>query len=298
MAAPPRRLALIGAKGMLASAVVRRAPAEYELVGLDLPEFDLTDRERVLRTIGELRPHVVLNCAAYTDVDGCESNERLATAVNGEGPGHLAEAAAEHGATLLHLSTDYVFDGAKRTPYREEDPPCPASAYGRSKWLGEKRVAESGLRNYFVLRTSWLYGPRGKNFVETIARLAAEREELRVVDDQVGCPTYTADLADAIFALLRADRASPPSGIYHFSNEGACSWHTFAREIVAHLRRRGGPVRVERLLPIPTQEYPLPAKRPPYSVLSKQKYVEATGAEVPHWQDGLARYMEGRLREG
>lgn len=296
-------LALVGANGMLATMVRETAPKEYRIVPFDLPDFDITDRGQVLETMSGVRPQVIVNCAALTDVDGCESLEALALRVNGEGPGYLAEAARELGAVLVHISTDYVFDGLGDRPYTEEDPVGPQSAYGRSKLAGEKAVLESGLAEYLIVRTSWLYGPGGKNFVETIARLAAERDELGIVADQVGSPTYTEDLARALFHLIEAaggPKASRPSpggfGIYHFSNEGACSWFEFARDIIAGLQECGLPVKTRRVLPIRTEEYPLPAARPAYSVLSKEKYRQITGTDVPHWRDGLARYLGRRLR--
>jgi dTDP-4-dehydrorhamnose reductase len=295
-------LALIGANGMLAKMVRETAPEEFRIIHFDLPDFDITDRQQVLETIAETRPHVIVNCAAFTDVDGCESREELAFRVNGEGPGNLAQAARDVGALLLHISTDYVFDGLGDRPYTEDDHVAPQSAYGRSKLAGEKAVLESGLSEYLIVRTSWLYGPGGKNFVETIARLAAEREELRIVADQVGSPTYTGDLAQAIFHLIDAVHGNRPSpdwgwfGTYHFSNEGICSWYEFAREIIGGLKESGQPVKTRRILPIRTEEYPLPATRPAYSVLSKEKYRRVTGKDVPHWRDGLERYMKRRLR--
>lgn len=292
------RVALIGANGMLAGMVRRLAPPEYELLPFDLPQFDLSDRELVLKTLGAVAPQVIINCAAYTNVDGCETNEELATRVNGDGPGYLAEAAREIDADLVHISTDYVFDGRKKEPYAEEDAPNPLSAYGRSKLRGERAILESGLKSFFIVRTSWLYGPGGKNFVETIIRLAQEREELRIVADQVGSPTYTADLARAIFRLLglespHASRLTP-YGIYHFANEGACSWHEFGEEIVAQLIRLGAPVKVQRILPIRTDQYPLPAMRPANSVFSKEKYRRATGADIPQWRESLNTYFQIR----
>lgn len=281
------RIALIGAKGMLASMVARTAPTGSELVLLDLPEFDLTDRAGVLERMQALRPAVIFNCAAYTDVDGCESREPLAAAVNGAGPGYLAQAALATGALLVHLSTDYVFDGNKTGPYREDDPTGPLSAYGRTKLQGETEIRTSGLTDYLIVRTSWLYGPGGKNFVDTMARLAAQHDELKVVADQRGCPTYTADLAAAIFALIGAGAA----GVFHFSNEGECSWHEFAVEILAQLRARGREVRASRVLPLRTDEYPVAARRPANSVLSKDKYRGATGLAVPAWRESLAKYL-------
>lgn len=285
-----RRLALIGAGGMLGSMVARSAPLNWELIPLQRPEFDLTDREQVDRVLDRLAPEVIINCAAFTQVDACETQEELATRINGDGPGYLAQAAKRLGAVLVHISTDYVFDGTQTEPYREDDPTNPLSAYGRSKRAGELAILESGLEQYFIIRTSWLFGPDGTNFVETILRLAQEREELRVVADQVGSPTSTADLAEAIFRLL----ATQEFGIYHVTNQGACSWHEFASEIVARFTQLSGQVKIKSIVPISTLEYPLPAKRPGYSLLSKHKYETAVGAALPSWQDALQRYLAGR----
>lgn len=289
-----KRLALIGAKGMLAQMVSKVAPPNYELIALDLPEFDLTDRQQVLAVLGEWRPQVILNCAAFTNVDGCETQQELANQVNGTGVGYLAAAAKELGATLVHISTDYVFDGKKGQPYREDDAPNPQSAYGRSKLLGEEEIARSGLERFFILRTSWLYGPGGNNFVETMIRLAREREELRVVADQVGSPTFTRDLATAIFRLLAVETPAKHYGIYHVANSGECSWHEFAQEIVLLAQKAGEPVKAQRVLPIKTEDYPLPAPRPAYSVFSKEKYTQVTGQQLPDWRDSLSSYIDSR----
>lgn len=287
-------MALIGANGMLAQMVNAVAPPPYEIVPFDLPAFDITDRAQVLSVLSALRPAVIVNCAAFTNVDACETQEDLATRVNGTAVGYLAEAAKETGAVLVHISTDYVFDGSKTTPYTEEDRPNPLCAYGRSKLLGEEAIRNAGLERYIILRTSWLYGPGGKNFVETIARLASEQEELRIIADQVGSPTYTEDLAQAIFALLMVDKSC---GIYHFANAGECSWHTFAEAIVELLRQNGIVSLVKQIVPIRTDEYPLPARRPPYSVFDKAKYQAATsGRDIPHWKMALARYFTVRGR--
>jgi dTDP-4-dehydrorhamnose reductase len=288
------RLALIGANGMLARKVRELIPKNYELYGFDLPDFDITDREGVATALARIAPNVIINCAAYTNVDGAESEEALALKINGIGPGHLALATRQLGATLVHISTDYVFDGMKSSPYTEADPVAPVSAYGRTKLAGERAIAASGLTNYYIIRTSWLYGPGGKNFVETIVRLATEREELRIVDDQIGSPTYTADLARAIFALLSAGERRAPQGIYHYANEGQASWYEFACAIVALMQQQGLPVRTQKVMPIRTDEYPLPATRPAYSVFSKDKYKGATGAIVPDWRESLAAYMKSR----
>ncbi|BCR05396.1 NAD(P)-dependent oxidoreductase [Desulfuromonas versatilis] len=294
--AGPRRLALVGAKGMLATMVAQNAPANWEILPLDLPEFDLTDEQGVRQTLTRLQPELILNCAAFTNVDACESQEELATRVNGVGAMHLARAAAALDATLVHISTDYVFDGLKAEPYLEQDAPDPRSAYGRSKLAGERAILASGLQRYFIIRTSWLYGPGGKNFVETILRLAAEREELRVVADQVGSPTYTGDLARALFRLLELEQVEgrSPYGIYHFANAGQCSWFDFAAEIVRLVREAGGPVKARQVAPIRTEDYPLPAQRPAYSVLSTAKYRAVTGQSVPPWQESLRHYLQTR----
>jgi len=284
------RLVLVGASGMLASMVSRLAPKFFQLFPLDLPGFDITDLNIVSAVLHKVRPEFIVNCAAYTNVDGCETDAEMAARVNGEGPGNLAAVAKKLDATLVHVSTDYVFDGKKGEAYVEGDTPNPLSAYGRSKLLGEQAILQSGLEKYFIVRTSWLYGPGGKNFVETIVRLASEREELRIIDDQIGSPTFTRDLAQAIFSLLMTDEY----GIYHFSDEGQCSWFEFGKEIVDCLSRSGGKVKVQRIAPIATHEYPLPAHRPAYSVFSKEKYRAVTGAEVPHWRDSLAAYFRIR----
>ena len=285
---------------MLAAAVLAVAGEEWDIISLDLPEFDMTDQENVNRVMREIHPDVIINCAAYTNVDGCESEEALATRVNGVGPGYLAAAAKDLGAILVQISTDYVFDGLKTSPYMEEDMTHPQSGYGRSKLAGEKAILESGLEKFFIIRTSWLYGPGGNNFVETILRLAKERKELRIVADQVGAPTFTHDLANAIYCLLLVTShpspvtASALYGIYHFSNNGQCSWYEFAQEIVAQAQECGEPVKVQRVLPIRTEDYPLPATRPTYSVFSKEKYKWVTGAQVSDWRSSLSIYFKLR----
>ena len=291
------RIALIGCNGMLARKVRELAPAGVDLHGYDLPEFDLTERSQVLAEMERYKPTVIVNCAAFTNVDACESQEELATRVNGAGPGYLAETAKTLGAVLVHISTDYVFAGDKVSPYLETDPTGPLSAYGRSKLAGEQAIVASGLSRYFILRTSWLYGPGGKNFVETMLRLAAERDELRVVADQIGSPTYTGDLAQGIFRLLALPAASENYGLYHFSNLGETSWHGFAEEIINKSRILGVPCQVKRVMPIKTSDYPLPANRPAYSVFAKEKYLQRTGAFIPHWQESLNLYLDERCQK-
>ena len=290
MTAPKKhRLALIGANGMLASAVKKLSPDKYEIIPFDLPELNLTDHDLVLKSLRKANPKVIVNCAAYTNVDGCESEEERANQVNGKGPGYVAQAAKEIRATLVHISTDFVFDGEKTEPYVEDDPINPRSAYGRTKALGEQAVLESGLKEYFIVRTSWLYGPDGKNFVETIIRLAKEGDKLRIVSDQVGTPTYTEDLSQAIFRLLSFNHTH--YGIYHYSNEGHCSWYGFAKEIIGQVKKQGEPLKVKEVVPIRTDEYFLPARRPAYSVLSKEKIKSATGLKIAGWKAALKRYL-------
>jgi dTDP-4-dehydrorhamnose reductase len=273
------------------------APPQVAIHGVRRPEFDLTDAAQVRRVMEVLRPEIIINCGAFTQVDRCESEEELATRVNGEGPGYLAAVARDLGATLVHISTDYVFPGDATLPYLEGDATGPASAYGRSKLKGEQAILDSGLEKYFIVRTSWLYGPWGQNFVETVLRLAAEREELRIVADQIGCPTYTGDLAEAIFRLLALEddqAANGLYGIYHFADEGQCSWYEFACEIVRLARQKGLPVKARRIEPIKTEQFPLPAKRPAYSVFDTEKYKKAVAASIPSWQKSLNTYFDVR----
>ena len=293
---------LLGANGMLAQMVRAKAPYRTDLHCYDLPEFDLTDTTQTNRVLSGIKPDVIINCAAYTAVDTCEEHEDLANRVNAAGVAGLAAIARTLDTTLVHISTDYVFAGTHKHPYREEDPTGPLSAYGRSKLKGEQAIIASGLEKFYIIRTSWLYGPGGKNFVETILRLAAEREELQIVADQIGSPTYTEDLADAIFNLLGAAVGvqalqSCPYGLYHFADEGQCSWYEFAKEIVSLATGTGLSLRVRRLLPIRTEDYPLPAPRPAYSVLDKSKYSLATGKIVPDWQSSLRKYFTVRNRK-
>ncbi len=295
-----KKIAIIGANGMLASMLQTRILEMVEFHLFDLPDFDLTDIEQVRGTLTDLNPDVVINCAAFTQVDACETQSDIAFAVNGDGPGNLAIAVKSIGAILIHISTDFVFAGEVKEPYREDSITGPLSAYGQSKLQGEQTILNSGLTDYYIIRTSWLYGPNGPNFVETIIRLATEHEELGIVADQIGTPTYTADLADAIWKLIlpitsHSSLFTAPYGFYHYSNDGECTWYDFACEIVRQLREINFPLKVQQIKPITTDEYPVPAKRPAYSVLSKEKIVAATGMIIPLWQESLARYLESRV---
>ncbi|MDY0189366.1 MAG: dTDP-4-dehydrorhamnose reductase [Desulfuromonas sp.] len=294
------KIAIIGANGMLASMLREIAPETIELYPFDLPEFNITDAEQVYEVLGELQPQAIVNCAAFTQVDNCETQQELAFAVNGQGPANLATTAKKIGSVLVHISTDFVFAGDEKKPYSEEATSVPLSVYGASKLQGEQAIVNSGLDKYYIVRTSWLYGPNGPNFVETIIRLAQEREELGIVADQTGTPTYTADLANAIWILLLVvnnggTSISAPYGIYHYSDAGVCTWYDFAREIVRQLRQNGAVLKVKHIKPITTAEYPLPAIRPAYSVMSKEKIVAATGVIVPAWQESLRKYLINRV---
>ena len=287
------KVALVGANGMLATMVRAGAPTGYDLALFDLPELDITLADQVAAVLVPLRPDIVINCAAFTQVDACENQVDTAFKVNGTGPANLAAVVKKIDAVLLHISTDFVFSGESSTPYTEDSSSAPISVYGRSKLQGEQAIISSGLEKYYIVRTSWLYGPNGANFVETIIRLANEREELGVVADQIGTPTYTADLATVLWQLLAPDKKIP-FGIYHYSNGGKCSWYEFTSEIVHQLRRLKVPLTLERLKSLTTAQYPLPAPRPAYSVLSKEKIIAATGIDIPMWQDSLSIYLTKR----
>jgi dTDP-4-dehydrorhamnose reductase len=251
-------------------------------LGVDIDDIDITALESVMSVIGKHRPEVVINCAAYTDVDGCESNVEQAMAVNGEGVGHLAMACRDIGARLVQISTDYVFDGGKSTSYVEDDAPCPLNMYGESKLAGEMNAAFCP--DHLIVRTQWLYGVHGKNFVETMLRLGAEKDELKVVDDQIGSPTWTADLSQAIVALIDGGC----QGIYHAANSGYCSWHGFAQAI---FEEAGLNVRV---MPMTTTELNRPARRPLHSTLDCSKLAGDAGFHPQEWRTALRGYLKLR----
>jgi len=280
------RVTLFGASGLLGEELVRELKAE-SLTALSSKDADLRDRVRVREVVCESRPEWVILSAAYTDVDGCESNGERAFAVNCEGAVNVAEAAREAGSRLLFISTDYVFDGSKRSPYEVTDPRNPASVYGRSKARAEERLLEI-LPEVCIARTSWLFGHGGKCFPATILKLAAARPEISVVipvvipvvDGQRGSPTFARDLASALVRLCRADAR----GIVHVTNSGECTWYEFAVEIV---RASGLPAAVK---PVSTAEFPRPAQRPAYSVLSPDS-LHAYNVQMPDWRDALRRYL-------
>jgi dTDP-4-dehydrorhamnose reductase len=274
------RFVITGAAGMLGQDLVAAARADgHDVVGLARAELDISDASATTDAVAAARPDVVVNCAAWTDVDGAESSPEQALAVNGAGAGNVARAAAAISAWTIHVSSDYVFDGTKRTPYVESDAVAPASSYGRSKLAGEREVAEGAPGRHTVVRSSWLFGAGGPCFPATILRLAGERDELKVVADQVGCPTFTGHLADALVELA----ARRPLGIVHVAGGGSCSWYEFAREIVA-----GSGLRSE-VTPCTTADMPRPATRPAYSVLGSERRDEVPS--LPDWREGLAEYL-------
>lgn len=276
------RIIVTGAGGMLGQDLLAAAGAAgVDCVGLTRGELDITDAHAFAAAVTAATPEVVVNCAAWTNVDGAEAEAEAALAVNGDGAGNVARAAEGAGAWTIHVSSDYVFDGTKRTPYLEADPTNPMSSYGHSKLAGEHAVAREAPNSHTVVRSSWLFGAHGPCFPATILRLAQERDELSVVDDQVGCPTFTGHLAEAILTLCE----QRPPGIVHVAGGGECSWYGFAAQIVSEAG--AGTV----VAPCTTADMPRPAQRPAYSVLRSER-----GApELPDWQRGLEAYLSARV---
>jgi dTDP-4-dehydrorhamnose reductase len=276
------RLLITGAAGMLGQDLAAAATAAgIETLALSRSDLDITDSGAVDEAVSRARPDVVVNCAAWTDVDGAESQEPDALAANGSGAGTVARAAVGSGAWTVHVSSDYVFDGTKREPYVESDPTNPLSAYGRTKLAGEREVARAAPKAHTIVRSSWLFGAGGPCFPATILRLAAERDELKVVDDQLGCPTFTGHLSNALLELAIGDGAV--AGTVHVAGGGSCSWYEFARRIV-ELAGLDCDVR-----PCTTAEMARPATRPAYSVLGTERGNEVPG--LPGWESGLEQYL-------
>ena len=273
---------ITGANGQLGNCL-RDLAADYQdlyrFYYTDVDTLDITDASAVEKYIVDNRIDIILNAAAYTAVDRAEDDQENAYRINCTAVGNLAEAARKHGLFLVHISTDYVFSGESEVPYVETDTPTPMSVYGSTKLAGERAIVGSGCRAV-VIRTSWLYSEYGHNFVKTMLKLGREREEVRVVCDQIGGPTYAGDLARVVMAMLEHQ---PETGVefYHFANEGVCSWFEFAKTI---MRMAGLPCRVEA---IPSSEYPAKAHRPPFSVFNLSKIKAATQMAIPHWKDSL-----------
>lgn len=272
-----------GANGQLGRSIRKEAEGSLDnYIFTDVQELDITDPEAVKNFIGTHDIDVIVNCAAYTNVDAAEDNEDQALKINGHAPGILARAIKEKEGTLIHVSTDYVFGGAgKNTPLSESQPPSPTGAYGRTKLRGEEEIEKSGA-SAITLRTAWLYSDYGNNFVEKILNLLKGRDSIKVVFDQCGTPTYASDLAKAIVDIISERKFKGNEGIYHFSNEGVCSWYDFA-----HAAARIAGMEDKEVLPCHSSEFPSKVVRPSYSVLDKTKYKETFKKKVPHWHDSL-----------
>ena len=277
-----------GANGQLGNEmqVLARENLQHTYFFTDVQELDICDEQAVYAYVSEHKIDIIVNCAAYTAVDKAEDNVELCDKLNNIAPGYLARAAQANGAAMIQVSTDYVFDGTAHIPYTEEEPTCPASVYGSTKLAGEQNVMDH-CEKAMVIRTAWLYSIYGNNFVKTMIRLGQERDSLGVIFDQIGTPTYANDLAQAIFAAINKGVVR---GIYHFSDEGVCSWYDFT--IAIH--RLAG-IASCKVKPLHTADYPAKAPRPHYSVLDKTKIKDTFGIEIPHWEESLKRCIN-RLR--
>ncbi|PZA10727.1 dTDP-4-dehydrorhamnose reductase [Rhodopseudomonas palustris] len=293
------RIVVTGRHGQVAQALRERAAGSTtEIILLARPEIDLTRPNEIEATLVDLKPDAIVNAAAYTAVDQAESAPELAYTINAEGAAAVARAAAKLGAPIVQLSTDYVFDGSSDQPYREDAPTGPLGVYGASKLAGERAVADAA-RDYAVLRTSWVYAPFGKNFVRTMLALARQRDEVRVVCDQIGAPTSALDIADGVLGVVRNLLAQPARsdlrGIFHMTAEGTATWAEFAEAIFSASRAAGGPS--AKVIPIPTNEYPTPARRPANSRLDTSALAAAHGIRLPHWRHSLRPCIERLLAQ-
>ena len=280
-----RKILVTGANGQLGSEIkaLKEQYASFEFIFTDVEDLDITDPDALAVYLDERKPAYIINCAAYTAVDKAETDLELARKINRVAPKLLAEACNARGLKLIHVSTDYVFNGMAHMPYTEEAPTSPDSAYGLTKLEGEQEI-EAVCEESVIIRTSWLYSAYGNNFVKTMLRLGKERDELGVIFDQIGTPTYACDLADVILTIvskIEAGESKDTWGIYHYSNEGVCSWYDFAYEI---FRQEGIVCRVK---PIGTVDYPTPAKRPHYSVMNKKKIKSTFDINIHHWTESL-----------
>lgn len=293
------RVLVTGREGQLARCLVEAAGSGVEAVALGRPELDITDMSTVAAAIATHRPDVVVNAAAYTAVDKAEDDPEQAMLVNGVGAGLVAKAAADAGLPVIHVSTDYVFDGRATRPWREDDPTAPLGVYGTSKLAGEQAVAKANPR-HIIMRTAWVHSPHGANFLKTMLRLAADRPKLRVVADQSGTPTHAGDLATAILVAARQMVARPEDansrGVFHVVNEGSTNWAGFASEIFARSRELGGPF--AEVEPITSAEYPTRAARPAWSVLDTGRFRRIFNHTLPHWTDGTRRSVAALVGKG
>lgn len=280
-----KNVLITGCNGQLGNEMqlLAKENAQYTYFFTDVEELDITDENAVDEFVSKNEIDCIVNCAAYTAVDKAEENETFCNVLNNVAPGYLAKAVGQRGGCMVQVSTDYVFDGTNHTPYTEDEPTCPNSVYGRTKLAGEQSVM-TACKNAMVIRTAWLYSTFGNNFVKTMIRLGKEKQELGVIFDQVGTPTYARDLAVAIFAAI--NKGVVP-GIYHFSNEGVISWYDFTKAI-----HRIAGINSCKVRPLHTSEYPTPAARPHYSVLDKTKIKAAYGIEIPYWEESLKECIE------
>lgn len=278
------KILVTGAKGMLGTKLMA-VLHDHDITGLDKDDLDITDEKAVAKALSFYKPEVIINSAAFTKVDECETKTDPAFSVNAKGPENLAGICKKEGTKLVHISTDYVFDGTGTSPYLETDKTNPVSIYGKSKLAGEEKI-RALMDDYLIVRTEWLYGENGPNFIETILRIAGEKDELRVVNDQRGAPTYTKDLALAVKALIENNCR----GTYHAANSGSCTWYDFAVEI---LKLNGLD---KKIVPITTEEIARPAKRPAFSVFNCNKLKADTGFVLRDWKEALTEYMAGRQR--
>ena len=287
------RMLVLGRNGQVGTALTQSLQGLGELITLDRAQLDLANQDAIRTALRELQPQMIINAAAYTAVDAAESDEATAFQINAEAPRVIAEESERLGATLIHYSTDYVFDGGKQGAWLEDDATAPLSVYGRSKLAGEQAISDVG-GTHLILRTSWVYGLHGKNFLLTMLKLAETRDELAIVDDQIGAPTWAVTIADATAAIIR-DSGEPAqlaalSGVYHLCAGGHTSWFGFAEAIFAHASVQRKP----KLRPITTAEYPTPAKRPANSMLNTDKFRHTFG-DLPAWDDALQNCMQVRL---
>jgi dTDP-4-dehydrorhamnose reductase len=282
------KIAVVGADGQVGQELQHILRPLGELHLFNRQTLDLSQPDAIAQILEPLQPSIIVNAAAYTAVDKAESEPDLAHVINAIAPTQLAKSAQALNAPLIHISTDYVFDGTKGSPYQPSDLTHPMSVYGSSKLKGEEGIQENCDRHY-ILRTAWIYGSYGKsNFVKTMLRLGADRSELKVVADQIGTPTWARSIAEAIATLILSSNTEPAaSGVYHFTNSGVASWYDFAIAIFEEARSLGIPVTIEQVVPITTADYPTPAKRPSYSVLSLQKIVPILGSAPLHWRAAL-----------
>jgi dTDP-4-dehydrorhamnose reductase len=278
------KILVLGHMGMLGTDIVGKLCGSHEVIGKDIDDFDITDKEDCRRVIVESHADIVINAAAYTNVDDCEDNQETCFAVNADGVRNVAQSCTEQGIKIVHFSTDYVFDGTQNTPYTEDYPNNPINVYGHSKLRGEQYLREYS-NNYILIRTAWLYGKNGKNFVDTILEKAQLERSLQVVDDQIGSPTYTVDLASAVMVLIEGNH----TGIFHITNRGTCSWYEFALKIVEYTD-----VKNVEVQPVTSDTFPRKALRPQYSVLSCKKFSHATQRTMRFWQIALKDYLNRR----